>query len=1502
MAYTKNINEMDLLYNLKNRLNEKKTFTNVGPTLIIVNPFSFIDNIYNHEKIEYYKDKHEKENPDLRQKITEPHLYDLVLIAIRDLLKKNSKNQALIISGESGAGKTEATKNAMECITYYFSKFKKNINNDNEISLEKKILNCNPILEAFGNAKTLRNDNSSRFGKYVKIKLNSNNIIVGASMVTYLLEKSRICELISKERNYHIFYYLLKGADDNLLNELFLKRDFKYYKYLCQNINDNQVFDVPTINDKECYDEIINCFKTTNFSDNDIKTIFKVVSSVLLLGNIKFKIDDNKCICENEDIFNNICTLLNVDKNKLEISLTRKYLPIQKVFGGFFTEEQIKNYTDALAKDLYNKLFLWIVIKLNRTLDSSLKNNDIKYIGLLDIFGFECFDNINSIEQLCINYTNEQLQQLYIKDIFESDKLEFKKENLEDKIYLLNATYKDNKDVIKLIKIFFNRLRDLKEDKQIYDMVKNFDNNIKNPPKNDKKFPKIKQNKFSVPKFSSLNFTVEHTAKNVTYYSKNFIEKNKDEIKESVIDCLIESQDETIKMIYTNTTSKEEFEEEKNNIFEERKSANNFKIANKYLGMKFCNEMKSLKTELKLCDHHYVRCLKPNEDKKPFLFYSNFVFNQIQYLGILATIQVRKNGFPIRRLYNEFYENFKYVINDFINFDENTNFVEVCKGIIKELLDKDYDEKKIEEVCLFGKNKIFIKHSFNLLLENKKKEIINKKIQSSNVIKCAIKYLKKTKKIYKIRNSITNIQNYFKINQSKIELIGKKNKIKIIQSFYFTNKEQENFINIIDNYKIIQNSLKIIKEKYLISQKKRLLQFLSYRIKIYIKRINKIQRKKMRLFIQKIIEKTKKKIIYIEYNKIWKKLNPYFISLLIRKKNKKLVQKAKILAKKKMFKEVMKRFQLSCFLYKIEMKKSNTKKIFNYVCCQIFQNYYNNLKKNIMIIQKYINVKLNRKEIFDKINSKYFLENSINNIEKENKNILKNIFPNYNSQNNSNNKIKKNLLINSNIKDEFNLIPAKILTSRNQNNSYILKNSIQKSINNTFNVLNTNTLLPEFTNYFPIIKIFAKILDIDILSNNYEYSDYDWSEEFDKIYKKNIKNDTPIQIINLGNCHSLLINNEGKVYTWGWNNYSQCGDFSLNTNINYTDQNNNLNNSSSLPILNYKKNNIEIPLNYNNIQKAILGDDYTILLDNTGSLISFGNNDKGQLGMGNNFNSNYPQFNKKFQNEILDIKSIENMNIFLTKKHEIYFYVLSKNENLIIPKKLNLNKKLKIENISTGKNFAILLNKNGICYSIGNNTFNECGIDDKKNFNIIPKEIISLSNYNERIIQIKCGFKHVVCVSVIGNVYTWGNNSFGQLGRKNSILNKPSIIDIKNENGNKEKIIQVSAGFRSSFFLTNNREIYYCGILNDKNYSFFPKKFDLNIKNCEIGNEKEFGIVRILCTFNRKFSIFYASVADVRSLNGKFNGQKKINEILNSLAEKWIDEKSNFIFYFKFFF
>ena len=523
MAATKDINEVDILYNLKNRLNEDKTFTNVGPTLIIVNSYKEMKDDYGPEKIEYFIDKQEKENPELREKITEPHLYEEVLVAIREILKKNCKNQALIALGESGAGKTESIKHSMQCITYYFTKLKEKMkrrenvicssskqNNEiikEEIPLEKKILDCIPILEAFGNAKTIRNDNSSRFSKYVKIKINKHsNIIEGAEIYVYLLEKSRIAELGSLERNFHIFYFFLKEAEDELLKEFYLTREIKKYDYLWHDKKYNQITDIPSIDDKACYKEVMNCFKSTYFTDEEIKEIFKVISAVLLLGNIKFKVENNKCILENKDIYENVCKLLNIESEPLLDAITRKYIPSEEKYDGPFEYNQIKNFFDSLAKELYNRLFLWIVKKLNKTLDIKKNEDDIKYIGLLDIFGFECFKKEhNSIEQLCFNYTNERLQQLYNKNIFENNKDEFRREGLEDKLYLLDATYKDNKDVIKLIKLFFLKISDdTMEDKKIYDLVKDFDKLIKT----DKLFQKVKENKFKVDKLVSPFFSV----------------------------------------------------------------------------------------------------------------------------------------------------------------------------------------------------------------------------------------------------------------------------------------------------------------------------------------------------------------------------------------------------------------------------------------------------------------------------------------------------------------------------------------------------------------------------------------------------------------------------------------------------------------------------------------------------------------------------------------------------------------------------------------------------------------------------------------------------------------------------------------------------------------------------------------------------------------------------------------------------------------------------------
>ena len=617
MAAASDICEIDLLNNLTNRLNAQEQFTNVATTLLIVNPYKKDETIYSNEKIEYYIKYHEKNPPKLRKSNEQPHLFDLVLISIENLLKKG-KNQAIIISGESGAVKTEAAKNAMKCIIYYFqgeSKEErlKNINNFNSRlesePLEKKILSCNPILEAFGNCKTLRNDNSSRFGKYVTLKIDFNTRkVIGASILTYLLEKSRVITQAKNERSFHIFYQLINCGDTELLDKLYLSQDPKNYNYLC---NSNPK--LKNINDAQMFKETKECFLINDFSEDEILNIFKIVAAVLLIGNIKFIKKVKKCDIENLYTVKNICELLQCEEEVLIKAVTLKVNVINgESIESPLTLENCITSRDSLAKEIYNRLFLWIVKKMNSRLSPDLdienENENIKYIGLLDIYGFECFDS-NSLEQLCINYTNEQLQKLYINDFFQYEIDDLTKEGLSDKTGFIKFT--DNQPIIDLIDLspsgIFLKLDDCsfqdKDDKYFVEILK----------------AELAKNKYVIlPKIKdNMIIKIKHSAKEVPYDCNNFVYKNKDELKYSMVKIFANSKNNIIKRIFFISLTDEEANEQTIILEQNLK-----KKTNKFITGKFRAEIKSLMKELISCETNYVRCLKPNEQKKRIFCYS----------------------------------------------------------------------------------------------------------------------------------------------------------------------------------------------------------------------------------------------------------------------------------------------------------------------------------------------------------------------------------------------------------------------------------------------------------------------------------------------------------------------------------------------------------------------------------------------------------------------------------------------------------------------------------------------------------------------------------------------------------------------------------------------------------------------------------------------------------------------------------------------------------------
>ena len=1595
MAAASDICEIDLLNNLSNRLLiSHEQFTNVGPTLLIVNPYKKDLSIYSNEKIEDYISLHNDNPPETRTSNDQPHLFDLVLISIEKLLKTGN-NQAIIISGESGAGKTEAAKNAMNCIVYYFqgktiedrrSNIKGFSSRSSQEPLEKKILSCNPILEAFGNCKTLRNDNSSRFGKYVTINIDfDEKRVIGASIITYLLEKSRITNQAKNERTFHIFYQLLNGADPELLNNLYLNEEIKSYNYL----NNSGCTKLKSIDDSKLYKETMECFEINDFSDIEINCILRIVAAVLLIGNIKFIKKGDGYEIENMSIAKNICELLECQIEDFVKALTLKITTIRgEVYETFLSLDNCVSSRDSLAKEIYNRLFLWIVIKMNSRLnpqntlsfDDEEKNKNIKYIGLLDIFGFECFD-INSFEQLCINYTNEQLQHLYINDFFQSEVEEMDREGLSSKTDFIKFT--DNQPIIDLIDLspsgIFFKLDDCsfqnKTDEYFIELLKT----------------ELISNKYiSLPKMKNdLNIKIKHFAKEVPYNCANFVVKNKDELKYSMVKIFAKSSNDIIKRIFFNTLNEQDTEKQIDLLEKKTKTK-----TSKFISGKFRAEMQTLVKELKSCQSSYIRCLKPNEQKKEFFVTPMFLFNQVQYLGILDTIKVRKEGFPVRIEYDSFFEQYKFIFSQIV-FSDDSDISKTQQIIIKLLpnLDEIHNENSSPQFLL-GKTKIFMKQDFKILLENAKAQIIKIYKDSSEIIKTTIYHFLKKAKLEKTKNNITNFQRFFRYNKKKIMKKKKIVKIRNIQSLIKTFNSTNLISSVQSHYIKAQTIIRTFIEQKKHEKKLFQLKCASIRLNIFIVEIEKRKRKRIRNLAKNILQQAVDNVIWIKYNELFQYLRPYFISFLTKKKYYETYKTAKLVARKYNKEKVMGVFQMNLLFQKIEDRKNSNKIIHKNFITTISSNYFFKLRESTLIIQYYLSRYIKQKKIVDNFIKNYFKEENKEQINSEIK-LNINIFPiiRFFKQTNQHYRYNKEMYVNNKNKliDNYNNISKKIQKkmrrcssmqkieySNNDNDSVSKKLNSQKS---SYNLLSKNPSTsslyfsigadflqknPELNNQLvllehdefqsPKIEFFSRILSIDMLLDLNEIYESNWGEEFRSIYEKNMANHTPIQLISIGESNTLMTNSIGKIYTFGWNNNSQCGknykssiqSFILPNIIgNYYHNEDNYNynkKNSSFPVVYYEKKNNISNINRINANYIHIFNESCFIINDKGDGYAFGNNENGQLGLGNPFPVESPTLIKILKGNVKCIKSCQDFTLSLTKDNEIYlWFCKSKNKinknkikndynnnsnlnnslnnniytteeskeftdfiesgiNYGVPFRINfLNKKIKIIQFSCGYNFAMLLAAGGILFGLGNNKNGELGLtqdkeelNDKRlglNYFYSPIQNNILSDYyQEKIINVKCGFRHTICLTSSKRIYTWGNNKYGQLGTGN-FETQLIPIQINLNVFPMEKIIQIQAGFRSSIFFTENRNIYYTGILDKDNISKYPSKFNVKLKSPEICVENKFYIVRILNTWSKNASIFYVTVADVRKY--KSQSINKINKVIDILAKNWKDENAS---------
>nr|XP_020516135.2 unconventional myosin-Ie-like [Labrus bergylta] len=665
MVLLSKISEDAITENLKKRYNDDYIFTYIGAVLISVNPFKQLP-YFTDREVELYQGAAQYENP--------PHIYALADNVYRNMMI-DSENQCVIISGESGAGKTVAAKYIMSYVS------KVSGGGDKVQHVKDIILQSNPLLEAFGNAKTVRNNNSSRFGKYFEIQFGRG----GMKFQNFLLEKSRVISQNPGERNFHIYYQLLEGATSEQRENLGVTTP-DYYFYL----NQSGTYTVEDVNDKKEFSDTMEAMSVVGLSMDDQDAVLQLVAGILHLGNISFREENNYAVVESQDFLAFPAFLLGIPQDGLCSKLTSRTMDSK--WGGktesisvTLNTEQASFSRDALSKALYTRLFDFLVDCINKAME---KEQEDLTIGVLDIYGFEIFQR-NGFEQFCINFVNEKLQQIFIELTLKAEQEEYVQEGIK----WSPIEYFNNKVVCDLIESKLNPpgLMSILDDvcATMHAKGEGADQTL---------LQKLQGQIGSHEHFSSWNkgFIIHHYAGKVSYDVSGFCERNRDVLFNDIIELMQSSEFPFIKALFP-----ENLEAEKKG----RPSTASSKIK---------KQANSLVQTLMKCTPHYIRCIKPNETKKPRDWEETRVKHQVEYLGLRENIRVRRAGYAYRRVFNKFLQ--RYAILTKESWPKWRG--EQRQGVLHLLKSVHMDQDQFQ----LGKTKVFIKAPESLFLLEEMRE------------------------------------------------------------------------------------------------------------------------------------------------------------------------------------------------------------------------------------------------------------------------------------------------------------------------------------------------------------------------------------------------------------------------------------------------------------------------------------------------------------------------------------------------------------------------------------------------------------------------------------------------------------------------------------------------------------------------------------------------------------------------------------------------------------
>ncbi|XP_032304189.1 myosin heavy chain, skeletal muscle, adult-like isoform X1 [Coturnix japonica] len=724
MAMMTHLHEPAVLYNLKERYAAWMIYTYSGLFCVTVNPYKWLP-VYNPEVVLAYRGKKRQEAP--------PHIFSISDNAYQFMLT-DRENQSILITGESGAGKTVNTKRVIQyfaTIAASGEKKKEEQSGKMQGTLEDQIISANPLLEAFGNAKTVRNDNSSRFGKFIRIHFGATGKLASADIETYLLEKSRVTFQLKAERSYHIFYQIMSNKKPELIDMLLITTNPYDYHFVSQG-----EITVPSIDDQEELMATDSAIDILGFTADEKTAIYKLTGAVMHYGNLKFKQKQREEQAEPDgtEVADKAAYLMGLNSADLLKALC---YPRVKVGNEYVTKgqtvQQVNNAVGALAKAVYEKMFLWMVVRINQQLDT--KQPRQYFIGVLDIAGFEIFD-FNSFEQLCINYTNEKLQQLFNHTMFILEQEEYQREGIEWNFIDFGL---DLQPCIELIEkpmgIFsileeecmFPKATDTSFKNKLYDQHLGKSSNFQKP----------KPAKGKV----EAHFSLVHYAGTVDYNITGWLEKNKDPLNETVIGLYQKSSVKTLALLFASYGGADA-EASGGGKKGGKKKGSSFQTVSAL----FRENLNKLMTNLRSTHPHFVRCIIPNETKTPgkklkqkeiFLLYSHslctkpvfkkkcdeflgameheLVLHQLRCNGVLEGIRICRKGFPSRVLYADFKQRYKVLNASAI---PEGQFIDSKKASEKLLSSIDVDHTQYK----FGHTKVFFKAGLLGLLEEMRDE------------------------------------------------------------------------------------------------------------------------------------------------------------------------------------------------------------------------------------------------------------------------------------------------------------------------------------------------------------------------------------------------------------------------------------------------------------------------------------------------------------------------------------------------------------------------------------------------------------------------------------------------------------------------------------------------------------------------------------------------------------------------------------------------------------